>query len=224
VPVTPATTIYLVDKPGAAQSSFAIGLAGPPRSTPDYDALEVMNTILGTLFQSRLNHNIREEKGWSYGVSSHFAYGKGPGAFNAGGAVVTAKTDSALIEFLKELRGVQGGRPFTDDEMAQGKASLIQSLPERFASVDATGQSISGVYLDDLPHDYYQRFAERIQNVTAADLVRVATKYIDLEHLIIIVAGDRATIESPLRALNVAPVVILDARYDPVPATPGAEH
>ena len=100
-----ATTIYLVDKPGAAQSTFAIGEVGPPRSTPDYYALRVMNEMFGELFQSRLNHNIREVKGYSYGVSSGFAFGRGPGPFRAGGDIVTAKSDSALIEFMKELRG-----------------------------------------------------------------------------------------------------------------------
>src|SRR5439155_13815826 len=86
------STIYLVDKPGAAQSTFSLGEVGPPRSSPDYYALRVMNEMLGVLFQSRLNHNIREVKGYSYGVSSRFAFGKGPGPFRAGGDVVTAKT------------------------------------------------------------------------------------------------------------------------------------
>ena len=103
------TTIYLVDKPKAAQSVFTIGNPGPSRATPDYYAIEVMNMILGGLFQSRLNHNIREEKGFSYGVYSDFAFGRGPGAFSSGGSIVTAKSDSALMEFMKELRGVQGG-------------------------------------------------------------------------------------------------------------------
>src|SRR5205814_584650 len=95
VPERRPTTIYLVDKPGAAQSTFAIGNPGPPRNTPDYYAIQVMNTMLGGMFQSRLNANIREEKGYSYGVNSGFAFGKGPGAFRAGGDIVSAKTDAA---------------------------------------------------------------------------------------------------------------------------------
>ena len=87
------TAIYLVDKPGAAQSVVNIGMPGPPRNTPDYMALQVMNFILGGHFQSRLNANIREEKGYSYGVNSGFSYGKGPGPFRAGGDVVSDKTD-----------------------------------------------------------------------------------------------------------------------------------
>jgi zinc protease len=216
VPAARATAIYLVDKPKAAQSVFAIGLPGPPRDTPDYYAIEVMNMILGGLFQSRLDHNIREEKGYSYGVSSGFEYGRGPGAFEGGGSIVTAKTDSALIEFMKELRGVQGGRPFTDDELAQGRASLAQSLPSEFASVGATNGAVASLYLEDLPQDYYQTFAAKINAVTKDDLVRVARKYIDLDHLNIVIVGDRAVIEEPLRKTGIAPVVLLDPDGKPV--------
>ncbi len=213
------TTIYLVDKPKAAQSIFAIGLPGPPRNTSDYYAIEVMNTILGGLFQSRLNHDIREEKGWSYGVGSGFAFGRGPGAFEAGGGVVTAKTDSALVEFMKHLEGVQGGIPFTDDEMAQGKASLIQSLPRRFSSVEATAATVGSLYTLGLPPTYYQDYASHVNAVTKDDLVRVAKKYIDLAHLNIVIVGDRSVIEAPLRATNIAPIVLLDGDAKPV-ATP----
>jgi zinc protease len=216
LPAAKATTIYLVDKPRAAQSVFAIGLPGPARSTPDYFAIQVMNNILGVLFQSRINHNIREVKGYSYGASSRFAYGRGPGAFQAGGGIVSAKSDSALIEFMKELKGVQGGIPFTEDEIAQGKSSLIQGLPNRFASVNGTGASIGTIYTEGLPETYYADYAAKINAVTSDDLVRVARKYIDLDHLNILIVGDRATIEQPLRATKIAPVVILDAEGKPV--------
>lgn len=217
LPAPRPTTIYLVDKPGAAQSVFAIGLPGPPRDTPDYYAIQVMNTILGGLFQSRLNHNIREVKGYSYGVRSRFGFGHGPGDFRAGGSIVTAKTDSALIEFMKELRGVEGTRPFTDDELAQGRAALVQRLPNTFASVSATNSAISALYLQGLPPDYYQRFASRIDAVTRDDLVRVARKYIDLDHLDIVIVGDRSVIEAPLRATGIAPIVHLDLEGRPLP-------
>src|SRR6185312_11554075 len=118
--------IYLIDKPGAAQSVFNIGLPGPPRNTPDYFALQVLNTILGGQFQSRLNANIREQKGYSYGVNSGFSYGKGPGAFRAGVSIFTAKTDAALIEFMNELKGIVGEKPITDEEIKTAKESLIQ--------------------------------------------------------------------------------------------------
>jgi len=217
-----ATTIYLIDKPKAAQSVFAIGLAGPPRDTPDYFALQVMNTILGGIFQSRLNHNIREEKGYSYGVSSRFGYGKGPGAFSGGGGMTTAKTDSALIEYMKELRGVEGEKPFTDDEIAQGKAHLAQGLPSFFQSVSATNNSVSSLYLQNLPQDYYQTYAAKINAVTKEDLVRVAKQYIDLNHLNIVIVGDRSVVEEPLRKTGIAPIVLLGIDGKPIggPVTP----
>jgi zinc protease len=222
-PATPAPramSIYLVDKPKAAQSIFALGTPGPSRDTPDYFAISVMNHILGGLFQSRLNHLIREEKGYSYGVSSSFGFGKGPGRFRAGGAIITAKTDSALIDFMSELRGVQGGKPFTEDEIKQGKESLIQSLPASFGSVNATAGAISNIYLQGLPETYYQEYAAKINAVTPDDLVRVAKKYIDLANMNLVIVGDRATIEEPLRKTGIAPIVILDIEGKPVSATP----
>lgn len=214
-PIPKATTIYLVDKPGAAQSTFAIGEAGPTRDTPDYYALRVMNEMLGVLFQSRLNHTIREVKGYSYGVNSSFAFGRGPGAFRAGGDIKTAVTDSALIEFMKELRDIRGPRPPSDDELTQAKASLVQSLPAAFESVAGANRSIASIYTQGLPEDYYRQFARAINAVTKDDVVRVARQYIDPDHLAILIVGDRAKIEGALRATNIAPVVVLDADANP---------
>lgn len=210
LPAKSPTTIYLVDKPGAAQSTFAIGLPGPPRTTPDYYAIEVMNTLLGGMFQSRINANIREEKGLSYGVSSRFTFGKGPGAFRAGGDIISAKSDVALTEFINEFRGIQGSRPVTDDELQESKNALAQSLPERFASVSSIGSAIGALWLQGLPDGYYQQYQKAVNAVTKADLVRVAKQYIDLDHLAIVIVGDRATIEGPLKATGIAPIVGLD--------------
>ena len=187
-----------------------------PRDTPDYYALLVMNNLLGGLFQSRLNHNIREVKGYSYGVGSSFGFGRGPGAFRAGGGIVTAKTDSALIEFMKEFRGAQGEVPFTDDEITQGKESLIQSLPRRFSSVNGIGGSVSSIFTQDLPQSFYQDLPAKVNAVTREDLVRMAKRYVDLQHLNIVIVGDRAVVEAPLRATGIAPIVVLDLEGRPV--------
>jgi len=216
-PPPKATTIYLVDKPGAAQSTFSLGEVGPARDTPDYYALRVMNEMLGVLFQSRLNHNIREVKGYSYGVGSNFAFGRGPGPFRAGGDIVTAKSDSALIQFMKELRDIRGPRPPSDDELAQAKASLVQSLPASFASVGGINGNVASIYTQGLPEDYYKQFAAAVGAVTKDDVVRVAQKYIDPDHLAIVIVGDRAKIEGPLAATNIAPVVRLDLDGNPIP-------
>jgi predicted Zn-dependent peptidase len=211
-----ARTIYLVDKPKAAQSVFALGHTGPDRYTPDYYALEVMNTILGGLFQSRLNHDIREEKGYSYGVGSSFSYGRGPGEFRAGGGIITAKSDSALILFMQHLRGAQGSEPFTDDELKQGKDALVQSLPQQFSSVNGVRSAISGIYLRDLPERYYQEYAAKVNAVTKEDLARVAKKYLDIDKMNLVIVGDRAAIEEALRKTGIAPVVRLDVDGRPV--------
>jgi zinc protease len=216
VPAPRSTTIFLVDKPGAAQSTFAIGRPGPPRSTPDYFPLQVMNTMLGGMFQSRLNANIREEKGYSYGVSSNFSYGKGPGPFRTGGDVVTEKSDAALVEFMKELRGIQGARPVTDEELATAKDSLIQRLPGTFASVSSINSALTNLWVQGLPDDYYQQYAKSIGAVSKEDVLRVAKQYIDLDHLSIVIVGDRATIEEPLKKTGIAPIVSLDIDAKPV--------
>ena len=205
-----ASTIFLVDKPGAAQSTFSIGNTGPPRNTPDYYALQVMNTMLGGMFQSRLNANIREEKGYSYGVSSSFAFGKGPGAFRTGGDIVSAKSDVALIEFMKELRGIGGSRPITDEELTTAKESLIQRLPGTFGSVQSVNSAIVSLWTQALPENYYQQYESKISAVREEDVIRVAKQYIDLDHLTIVIVGDRASIEGPLKAAGIAPIVATD--------------
>ena len=214
-PASKARAIYLIDKPEAAQSTFMLGTVGPSRATPDYYALRVMNEMLGVLFQSRLNRNIREDKGYSYGVFSNFAYGRGPGPFMAMGDIVTAKSDSALIQFMKELEDLRGPRPPSNDELDQAKASLVQSLPASFASVGGVNRSIASIYIQGLPEDYYQQFARAVNAVTKDDVVRVAKKYIDPDHLTILVVGDRSKIEAPLAATKIAPITVLDVNGNP---------
>jgi predicted Zn-dependent peptidase len=216
--------IYLVDKPGAAQSVFNIGLPGPPRNTPDYFALQVLNTILGGQFQSRLNANLREQKGYSYGVNSNFGFGRGPGAFRAGGSIFIAKTDAALIEFMKELKGIVGEKPITDEEIKTAKESLIQGLPQRFASVFAISNAITSLVVQGLPDDYYQTYANNVSAVTKDDLLRVAKKYIDLNHLAIVIVGDRTVVEGPLKATGIAPITMIDIEGNPTGASPGSSN
>ena len=215
LPAREKTTIYLVDRPGAAQSVVSIGHPGPPRSTPDYYALQVMNTMLGGMFQSRLNANIREEKGYSYGVGSGFDYGKGPGAFGAGGDIVSDKTDAALVEFIKELRGILGDRPITDEELQVAKESLIQRLPSMFASVSSINNALTTIWTQGLPDDYYEQYTKAIAAVTKDDALRVARKHIDLDHLAIVIVGDRSSIEGPLKATGIAPIKTLDIEGRP---------
>jgi predicted Zn-dependent peptidase len=209
VPAAAARTLYLVDKPGAAQSVFRIGHVGVSRATPDYFALEVLNTILGGSFTSRLNQNLRETHGYTYGANSQFAMRLLPGPFVAAASVVTAKTDSALIEFMRELRRIR------DDtvpaaELAKAKAYISLGLPAGFETTQGAGRQFSDLLLYDLPLDYYGTYIPRINAVTAADVQRVARQYLDPDHFAIVVVGDRSKIEAGLLALHEGPIVYRD--------------
>jgi len=118
---------------------------------------------------------------------------------------------------MKELRGIRGGRPVTDEELKTAEDNLVQGLPQSFSSVRAVNGSISDIYLEQLPQDYYQHYTQNIRAVTKEDVQRVANKYIDFDHLAIVIVGDRKQIEAPLKATTIGPLVLLDANGDPLP-------
>lgn len=204
----PRTTVYLIDKPGAPQSSVRIGSIGVARSTDDYFALEVMNTILGGSFTSRLNQNLRETRGYTYGAGSSFAMRREAGPFTASAEVTGTKTDSSLIEFMKELRAILDAVPQSELEKAKTYQQL--GLPADFETTQDIGFRLAPVVTYGLPLDYYNSYVQRIEQVTQADVQRVARKYIDPAQLAIIVVGDRASVEPTLRALNLGPVTVRD--------------
>ncbi|HLB82010.1 MAG TPA: pitrilysin family protein [Gemmatimonadales bacterium] len=208
-PARAARAIYLIDKPGAAQSVIRIGHVGPARSTPDWYALEVLNTVLGGAFTSRLNQNLRETHAYTYGAFSQFAARRLAGAFVALASVVTAKTDSSLVEFLKELRRIRDER-VPDAELAKAKAYVTLGLPGEFETTGGAAARFRELLSYGLPLDYYDRYIERIGAVTAADVQRVARQYIDPDHFDIVVVGDKTQIEAGIRALNEGPIVYRD--------------
>jgi predicted Zn-dependent peptidase len=210
-----ATTVYLVDKPGAAQSSFRLGGIGAARSTDDYFALLVMNTILGGSFTSRLNQNLRETKGYTYGARSVFDFRRDAGPFTASAEVVAAKTDSALIEFMKELRAIRDTVPTPELEKAKRYVQL--RLPAIFETTQGIAGQLAPVALYGLPLDYYNSYVQRIEAVTQADVQRVAQRYVDPAKLAIVIVGDRKSIEPGLRAANAGPVVLRDLWGQPIP-------
>ena len=204
-----ARTVYLIDKPGAAQSVVRIGHLGPVRTTPDWFALEVLNTILGGAFTSRLNQNLRETRGYTYGAFSQFVPRRLSGAFVALASVVTAKTDSSLIEFLKELRRIRDD-PVAPAELAKAKAYLTLGLPGDFETTGGAAARFRELLSFGLPLDYYDRYLDRINAVTAADVQRVARQYIDPDRFDILVVGDKTQIESGIKALNEGPIMYRD--------------
>ncbi len=210
----PATTVYLIDKPGAAQSSFRIGSVGVPRSTPDYFPLSVMNTVLGGSFTSRLNQDLREDKGYTYGASSRFDMRKYAGPFTASAEIVSAKSDSALIEFMKQLRDIR--EPVPEGELMKTKRYLQLEFPSSFETNGQIASRLSDVALYGLPLDYYNHVVDQIGAITQADVLRVAAKYIDPARLTILIVGDRKSIEGPIKSLNIGPMVFLDGAGNPI--------
>ncbi len=205
-----ATSLVLIDKPGAAQSSFRIGGIGAPRSTSDYFALQVLNTILGGSFTSRLNQNLRETHGYTYGANSGFALRRSAGPFTASAEVVSAKTDSALVEFMKELRAIRDTVP--SDELAKAKRYLQLGLPEDFETTGSIAGQLLPLITYGIPLDFYNSAVENIGAVSQTDVQRVARQYVDPDRLTLVIVGDRKTIEPGIRALRPGEIVVRDVR------------
>ncbi|HZH34715.1 MAG TPA: insulinase family protein, partial [Pyrinomonadaceae bacterium] len=143
--------IYVVDKPGAAQSIISIGQVGVARDNPDYFPLLVMNDMLGGSFSSRLNMNLREEKGYTYGAGSGFGFRRGAGPFTASAGVQTAVTKESVIEFMRELNGIRGERPITQEELETSKQSLIRGMPQGFETNGQIANQLANLVTYDLP-------------------------------------------------------------------------
>jgi zinc protease len=199
--------VYLVDKPGAAQSQIRIGWLGVPRSTPDYFALRVMNTVLGGAFTSRLNNNLREVHGYAYGASSAFEMRRAAGPFYAAAGVQTDKTSEALTEFFNELTRIH--EPVPAAELEKAKNYLALQLPRAFETERDVVASLAQQFVYALPADYYATYADRVGAVTAADVKRVADKYIQPDKFAVVVVGDRKVIEPGIKALNLGPLTVV---------------
>jgi len=199
--------IFLVDKPGAAQSQIRIGLVGVPRSTPEYIALDVLNTVLGGSFTSRLNTNLREKNGYSYGAASRFDMRRAAGPFFATAGVQTDKTAEALKEFFNELNAIL--RPVPADELARFKNYAALGFAGEFETSSQLAGKLEEVAVYGLPDDVFSKYVGAVQAVTSADLTRVAMQYLLLDRMAVVIVGDRATIEAPIRAAGLGPVTLV---------------
>ena len=202
-----ARTVNLVDKPGAPQSQVRIGWLGVPRSTPDYFPIQVLNTVLGGAFSSRLNLNLREKNGYTYGAASSFDMRVTAGPFAAMAGVQTDKTTESLKEFFNELNGIL--QPVPADELARAKNYVALRFPGGFETTGDISRRLEEVLTYRLPENYFSSYVQQIEAVTAADVQRVARKYIDPSRLIVVVVGDVKTIEPGIKGLNLGPVKTL---------------
>jgi zinc protease len=199
--------VFLVDKPGAAQSIIMIGSPGVSRSSPDYPAIEVMNTILGGSYSSRLNQNLRETKGYTYGAGSQFVYRPLPGPFLARAAVRTDVTDSSLVEFFKELNAIRDA-PVSDAELNRARNYIALGLPGDFETTDQMAARIGELLTFGLPATYYNDYVRTIMAVSAADVERVARTYFDPAKVDVVVVGDAAKIRPGIEGLGLGPVTL----------------
>ena len=196
--------IVLVDVPGAAQSQIRIGWVGVSRATPDFAAIQVLNTILGGSFTSRLNQNLREEHGYTYGASSRFEMRLSPGAFAAGAGVQSDKTAESIREFFNELNGIS--KPIGEEELGKAENYMALSFPGQFETSSDLAANLEELIAYNLPENYFAQFVPRIRAVTANELQRVAARYIQPSRFVVVVVGDRKVIEPGVRALNLGPV------------------
>lgn len=206
---TAARRVLLVDKPDAAQSVIMIGVPGIERTTPDYAAVMVMNTILGGSFSSRLMSNLRETKGYTYGVSSSFQWRPLPGAWMVSSDVRTNVTDSSLVELFKELTALRSAE-VDAEELARAKAYLGLAVPGDLESTAQIAGQITSLASFNLPLTYLQEFVAAIEQVTAADVARTARRLIPADNATIVVVGDLSKIRAGIEALNLGPVRVLD--------------
>lgn len=192
--------IYLVDKPGAAQSVISIGRIGVKRLTDDYNSIMVMNTILGGSFSSRLNQNLREQHGYTYGARSSFAFRDEPGPFFAGASVQTDVTNKALVEFFNELNGIRG--QISKEELEKAKNYVALGYPENFQTISRIAGQLEELVQYSLPDNYFNEFMNNILSVADEQVDEAADKYIQPGQVAVIVVGDRQKIEQGIKDLN----------------------
>lgn len=222
-PKTPAKVdaskrIVLVDRLGA-QSQIQLVRPGAPYATKDRDAIVVMNAILGGMFSSRVNLNLREKNAYTYGARSYFAMRHGAGPFLVGASVFAEKTVPAIKEVFTELEGLRAGGP-TEDELALAKESIRLAMPGRFETVGDVAAAVADLVVYDLPLDEYEKRPQRIEAITAADVKRVAAEWLVDKQMTVVVVGDREKLGPQLDALNIGAFEERDPYGNPI--KPGA--
>ncbi len=205
-PAPHTAAIRIVDRPGAPQSELRIGHAGAPRGTPDYFPLLVLNTILGGAFTSRINNRLREEKGFTYGAGSAFAFRRHGGPFVASSAVFTGATAEAVGIVLHELRRIRE-EPVTAVELERAKSYLALGLPRRFETTGDVARLVAEQELFGLGESFYGEYVERVRAVSATAVLEAARRQLDPAHATVVVAGDRAAVTPSLEKLGVGEVV-----------------
>ncbi|MGC4082628.1 MAG: pitrilysin family protein [Vicinamibacterales bacterium] len=209
LPQTPRLNI--VPRAGAPQSELRIGHVAVARNTPDYHALVAANMVLGGQFVSRINLNLREHKGFTYGARTTFDFRRLPGPFSLQVSVQTGATAEAIHESIEEIAGMRGVRPVTADELAVGVAALTRGYARNFETAEQLARAVTQLALYDLPESYFDEFVDRVEAVTAADVMRVAHQHLDPSRLVTLIVGDYGVVSRDLPKLNLGAPAVLAA-------------
>jgi zinc protease len=201
--------LAIVPRERAAQSQLRIGHLAARRSTPDYPALLVMNSVLGGQFVSRVNLKLREEKGYTYGARTGFDWRRGLSPFSLDASVDTKATADAIADSLTELSAIRDDRPATDAEMFLAKATLTRGYPRNFETVQQVARSVAQLVLYDLPDTYFQEFVPKVNEVTTADVTRAARMYLDPSRMSTLIVGDHQAVGESLGQLNLGDPIVL---------------
>jgi predicted Zn-dependent peptidase len=207
----PAQRLLVVDRPGAAQTELRVGHAGVPRKTPDFHALVLLNAVLGGHFSSRLNLNLRERKGYTYGVRSGFDFRKMAGPFAVQTSVQTDATAAAVAEILGELRDIGGGRPANEDERSLSVATLTKGYPRNFETAGQVARGLAQLAIYELPDDTFDVFVPRIRALTADELTRAAGQYLYPDRSVVVAVGDSSRIRGALETAGLGEAAIAAA-------------
>jgi predicted Zn-dependent peptidase len=198
----PANRLALLHRAGAPQSELRIGHVGVARTTTDYHALQVLNLVLGGQFVSRINMNLREDKGYTYGARTSFDFRRGPGPFVLQVSVQADATAEAIRESFMEMRAIRGERPVTRQELELGRAALTRGYPRGFETSEQMGRAAAQLVLYGLPDDYFTTFVPKVLSLTEDDITAAAAKYIDPSRFLTVVVGDREKVGPSLKKLE----------------------
>jgi zinc protease len=210
------TVVYLIDKPGAAQSVIIGGHLLAPRNDPDSTSFEVLNALLGGQFTSRINMNLREEKGYTYGAGTFPFPAKGQGLLAVYAPVRTDVTKESLQELMKELREIRDARPPTLDEVKFAQSNLTMSLPGQYETAGGIAGKINDIVTYGLPDDFYSKYPADVKAATPEALAALAKKRLLPDQMILLIVGDRSVIEPKIKELNLGQINYIDADGKPV--------
>jgi zinc protease len=209
-------SVYLVDRPGSVQSVILVGSAQPPRNPAEDTKVSAFNALFGGNFDSRVNMNLREDKGWSYGARSSISGGRGPRTFMISAPVQTDQTKGAFAELRKELTDIVGRRPPSATELNTVRTNTLLGMASRWETSGAVMDTLSDISMFNLPADYWDKYATTYRAVTPGDVEAMARQVIPNQNHVWVVVGDRAKIEKGIRELNIGDLHIVDANGDPV--------